>query len=393
MTSADVIVVGLGAMGSAALYQLARRGARAIGIDRFSPPHDHGSSGGETRITRAAIGEGEAYVPLVLRSHAIWRELEAETGESLFLACGGLVVSGRRSSHVKKAGFMDTTIAAARHYAIPHEVLGAGELSARYPQLGLEGDERGYFEPGAGLLYPERCIATQLGLAGRLGATIRTDEVVRAVEPDGEGVTVQTDRGRYRAGVAIVAAGAWSPGLVGTSLAGLELYRQVLTWWEPERPADYAPEHFPVFIWMHGAAGAQFYGFPVPPGSAGVKAATETYAAPLPRPEDLDRTVDPEEVRAVYDDHVGGRLRGVKPGAIRAQTCVYTQAPDTGFVVDRHPDAERILLVSACSGHGFKHSAALGEAVAELALDGRSGLDLAPFARRTFAEPASRVGA
>lgn len=384
---ADVVVVGLGAMGSAALHRLALGGARAVGIDRFRPPHARGSSGGGTRITRVAIGEGEVYVPIVRRSHAIWRELEAETGAELFLACGGLVIAGGDASHPKKAAFFDMTVAAAERFAVPHELLSAADLADRYPQLGLNGSERGYFEPGAGLLYPERCIATQLRLAEEGGAVLRLDERVTAVLPDGDGVLVETDRGRLSAGAAIVAAGAWAPGLVPGALDGLAIHRQVLTWFETENPADYDPTRFPVFIWMHGA-GAQFYGFPAVPGQSGLKAATETYDASLAVPEDRDGIVDPQEVRRVYEDHVRGRLRGVTSRCLDAQTCLYTQAPDVGFVVDRHPESERIVLVSACSGHGFKHSPAIGEAVASLLGYGRSKVDLSSFRRRSFSTAA-----
>lgn len=377
---ADVIVVGLGAMGSAAAYQLAKRGARVIGIDRFAPPHDQGSSHGDTRITRQAIGEGEHFVPLVLRSHEIWREIEAETGEALFDACGALILSGASSSHPKKAGFLDRTIAAARRFDIPHEVLSAPDIAARFPQFILEGDESGYFEPDAGLLKPEACIAAQLGLARRAGAAIHANEPVAAIEPTGSGVRVTTARGTYEAGRAVVTAGAWSPGLVGAALDGLEIHRQVLTWFEVDRPEEYRPGRFPVFIWMHGAEGEQSYGFPVSEGSHGFKVATEIYEGALPAPEYARRTVDPAEITHIYERHVAGRFHGVRPDCVKAATCLYTMAPDNRFLIDRHPDSDRILLASACSGHGFKHSAAIGEALAELALEGRSRISLSPFA-------------
>ena len=257
MAVADVIVIGLGAMASGAAFQHALRGAKVVGIDRFSPPHEHGSSHGETRITRQAIGEGESYLPLVMRAHELWREIEAETGEELLVQCGGIVLSGARSSHPKKAAFLDQTIAAAKRYAVPHEVLSADEVRARFPQFMLQGDERAYFEPGAGFVYPERCIAAQLRLAERAGATLRTNEIVTAITPSGWGVRVETDKGVYEAGRAILSAGAWNPGLAGASLGHMTLHRQVLTWYEAENPADDAPGRFPGLIWMHGSEGDQ----------------------------------------------------------------------------------------------------------------------------------------
>src|SRR5262245_10292303 len=169
---ADVVVVGLGAMGSAALYQLARRSVRVIGIDRFEPPHDHGSSHGESRITRQAIGEGAEYVPFALRSHEIWRELEAQTGRSLLAPVGGLIIGRRTDQGIHgHANFIGNTIAAATRFGIEHEVLTAGEVAKRFPQFRLDGDETCYYEPGAGFLRPEACIAAQLDQARALGAS------------------------------------------------------------------------------------------------------------------------------------------------------------------------------------------------------------------------------
>lgn len=389
MPSADAIVVGLGAVGSAALHRLSGRGVRALGIDRFAPPHEYGSTHGETRITRESIGEGDAYVPLVRRANALWREIEAESGLRLLEPCGGLVLSGARSQHPKKRRFLDETIAVARRHGIRHEVWSADEIAARYPQFILDGDERGYFEPGAGILHPELCVTAQLDLARRAGAGIRTNETVLSVEPAGEGVRVRTDRDTYEAGTAIVTAGAWTPGLVGPGIGRFTLERQVLTWFEVERPEDFAIGRFPVFIWLHGDE-EQSYGFPIPPGTSGLKVASETYDRPIASPEDSARPVSAEETGAVFARHVAGRLRGVLPVPIKSRTCLYTLTPDLDFLIDRHPDSDRILIASACSGHGFKHSPAIGEALAQLALDGRSVLDLAPFRLRALPATTSR---
>src|SRR5271167_3484286 len=177
---ADVIVVGLGAMGSAALYQAAKLDVRVIGIDRFTPPHDRGSSHGDTRITREAIGEGREFVPLVQRSHRIWEELETATGRSLLTRNGALILASQSVSgdHHGSSSFVQDTIGAAREFGIAHEVLAAGEIRRRYPQFKLSGDELGYFEPGAGFLRPEACVETQLMLARQLGAKVFTSETV-----------------------------------------------------------------------------------------------------------------------------------------------------------------------------------------------------------------------
>lgn len=379
MPSADVIVVGLGAMGSASLYQLARRGARVIGIDRYGPPHIYGSSHGETRITRQAIGEGGTYVPLVLRSHQIWRELEAQTGTSLFLACGGLILSGQvgQALHHGKPQFLQRTLEAARQFGIAHEVLNAAQIEARFPQFSLRGDETGYYEPGAGLLYPERCVQVQLEQAQLMGAAVHTGETVRRVMPLKDGVEVETDQTRYQAAKVVVSAGAWAAQLLGEPLARvLRVYRQVLFWLEAQDPQAYSPERFPIFIWMFGSAeGEHFYGFPQV--LQGVKVATEQAHTPT-HPDQVQRQVSEAETRAILR-YVQGRLEGLGPGCLQSATCLYTSTVDGDFILDYHPDSERILVASPCSGHGFKHSAAVGEALAELALHEQSPFDLTPF--------------
>jgi sarcosine oxidase len=379
-TTTDVVVVGLGAMGSAALYQLARRRVRAIGIDRFAPPHERGSSHGESRITRQAIGEGGEYVPFALRSHEIWRELEGATGGALLFPVGGLLLGRARGSaqHHGQADFIGETIAAAERYGIVHDVLDAAETQARFPQFRLAGNETVYYEPGAGFLRPERCIATQLYRARALGATMRTNETVVRIAPSGSGVEVVTGRETYSAGHAVVAAGAWLPALLGGPFpALLKVYRQVLHWFAPEEPAAFTPEQFPIFIWIHGAgAGDYFYGFPVI--TDGVKLAAEQFTEAAD-PERGVRAVAADESAVVYATHVRGRIAGVTDRCLRSSTCVYTVTPDSGFVIDRHPDCDRIVVASPCFGHGFKHSAAIGESIAELVTSGAPTLDLAPF--------------
>lgn len=375
--SFDIIVIGLGAVGSACLYQLAKRGQRVLGIDRYAPPHSYGSSHGETRITRRAIGEGEAYVPLVTRSHEIWREVEAETGLALLVECGTLILAERDSAanHHGKGDFVRRTIAAAERFAIPHEVLDAAEINARFPQLGLTGGEIGYFEPGGGFVHPERCIAGQLSLARRHGAEMLLDTRVVCFDPDGPGATAVTTAGgdRFTAGQVILAAGPWAAGMAGEFAQHLRVCRQVLHWFGAEDEAQYAPGRFPVFIWMHGDAQEDYlYGFPVPAGGRGVKVATEQYGEATRDPDRLRTEVSPGEHEAMFRTHVAGRLRGVRPGALRSSACMYTVTPDSGFVVDWMPGDARVLLASACSGHGFKHSAGLGEAVAA-ALTGIGG--------------------
>jgi sarcosine oxidase len=378
-TNSDVIVVGLGAMGSAALYQLARRGITATGIDRFTPPHDRGSSHGESRITRQAIGEGEEYVPFALRSHEIWRELEDDTGRSMFSAIGGLIIGRRTDSGIHgQADFIGRTIAAANRFRIEHEVLTPDEVSKRFPQFRLAGDETCYYEPGAGFLRPELCVATQLDRARGLGATVRTGETVTHVTADATSVTVITDVATYRAARVIVTAGAWTGQLLGGAYARLlRVYPQTLYWFAPDDAEAFAPGRFPIFIWRHSAGeDDHFYGFPVV--GDGVKLATEQFTRTV-EPDDVRQAPSPADAQRMHETQVRGRLLGVSARCLRAVTCLYTVTPGFGFMIDQHPEWEHVLVASPCSGHGFKHSAAIGEALAERTIDGTSRVDLTPF--------------
>jgi sarcosine oxidase len=371
---ADVIVVGLGAVGAAAAYQLARRGARVLGIDRFHPPHERGSSHGETRITRQGVGEGAVYGPLALRSHGIWRELESATGRSLLLTCGLLVLGPEKglAPHHGKTDFVRRSAAAAAEVGVAHELLSAAEIARRYPQLDLRGDEIGYFEPGGGLVYPERCIAAQLDEARRLGAELMLGTRVTAIEPMAQGVRVRAGSEWREADKVVLCAGAWTPGLAGPALGAAVLQPQALHWFAADDPGRYTSERFPTFIWMYGDGAADlFYGFPIAPGAPtpGVKVATEAFAE-IGDPDDLARAVSPDRAADVYERHVRGRLSGIGPASLRSTACLYTRTPDADFVIDTHPASERLLVVSACSGHGFKHSAAVGELVAQMALEG-----------------------
>lgn len=386
-TTADVAVIGLGAMGSACLYQLAKRGMRAIGIDRFHPPHVFGSSHGETRITRQAIGEGDAYVPLVLRSHAIWDELEAETGSRLIERCGFVAMASDDDAmvHHGKTGFVAATIASARRHGIVHEVLTADEVRYRFPQFaGLTGAERCYFEPGGGFVRPERCIAVQLQLAARAGARLMTNTVVLGLEAVGGGVRITTTAGTIIAGQAVIAAGAWiKPFLPPDADRHVTIYRQVLHWLPITQPACFRADA-PVFIWNHGPEPAdQIYGFPPLDGAAEIKCAGESYDRPID-PDAERLPVSAAEADAFVRRHVAPRFAGLASEVSRSAACLYTVTDDGDFLIDTLSDDSPVTLVSACSGHGFKHSAAIGEAVAIQLATGAEPAVLTPFKSHRF---------
>ena len=382
MVRYDAIVAGLGAMGSAACWQLARRGAQVLGLDRHAPPHALGSTHGDTRVTRLAIGEGDHLSPLAIRAHELWREIERETGEALLTTNGGLIVSSEsRTSRTHVEGFFTNTVAAAKRFNIAHELLDAPAMRKRFPAFRVRDDEVGYFEGTAGFLRPEACVAAELALARRAGADIRDNERVLGYEEDGDGVTVTTERARYRADRLILSLGPWLPEMLEERYARLfRIHRQVLFWFDIEGPLQhFLPESFPIFIWELQGAAQGIYGFPAVNGaSGGLKIATEQFSEAT-HADGVVRDVSDAEISAMYETYVSPNFAGLGRRCVRSAVCLYTVTPDFGFVIDWLPGARRILVASPCSGHGFKHSATVGEILAELTTEGKSRFDIRPF--------------
>jgi sarcosine oxidase len=371
----DVIVVGLGAMGSAVTLRLAERGLGVTAFDRFSPPHAHGSTHGETRITRLAIGEGAQYVPLVRRSHELWPGIERQAGTRLLHQVGGLVLGDRDNA------FLGQTRAVAVEHGIAHENLSSAEIARRFPMFNVSAETEGYFEPSAGFVRPEAAVSAQLGLAQQVGAELRLGEEVSLWSSGTTGVAVSTATGEYEAQQLVLCAGPWITKLLPEDSLEVAIHPQLLHWF-PIRRGYAALRSMPVFVWDTGeerddfAHATAFYGFPAIDGpDGGVKLATETYEV----------TVDPDEP-AVGDGgghglvrQLASRFPWVGAEALRTVRCLYTSTRGSRFIIDRHPEHENVMIVSACSGHGFKHSPAIGEAVAQIIADGVSELDLRPF--------------
>jgi len=383
----DVAVVGLGAMGSASVYQLARKGKRVLGIDQFDPPHAFGSSHGATRVTRQAIGEGEEFVPLVLRSYEIWPQIEAAAGKQLLSITGGLIMASERSDESPGTSkFLDQTIKSAAKFGIAHSVLDADQIRARFPQFNLVGDERGYYEPTMGFLRPEPCIESQLALAKTLGAEIHTNEKLMEFATTTNGIRIRTSADQYDVDHLVLSVGPWIASVVPEFASLFKVYRQVLFWFDLDAAIEnYLPGKFPVFIWAFSRHHDNFvYGFPAIDGlGGGVKIASEQRNVES-EISNVEREVKREEVDEIYRKYVQMKLTGVSNRCLNAVTCLYTCLPDSGFVVDFHPKHSNVVIVSPCSGHGFKHSAAIGEAVAELVVDGKSTLDLSAFRLTRF---------
>jgi len=371
-TTFDVIVVGLGAMGSAAAYHLARQGRRVLGLDRFSPPHALGSSHGQTRIIREAYFEDPRYVPLVQRAYELWTALEREAERRLLLETGGLMI-GRPDSTVVRGARRS-----AETHGLRHELLAAAEVRRRFPALRPDDDMVAVWEPRAGILIPEACVAAHLAMARRHGATLRVNEPVLRWEPDGGGVRVASAQGVYAAGQLVLSAGSWLTSLLPDLALPLTVERQPLYWFEACRnAASFTPERLPIHLWEH-APQRYLYGFP--DLGDGVKVARH-HEGRLTDPDAVDREVHAEEVEAMR-----GLVRRYVPdadGPLRsAAVCLYTNTPDDHFLIDRHPAHEQVVVASPCSGHGFKFASAIGEALAELLSEGRTRLDLSLFEQR-----------
>ena len=383
----DVIIVGLGAMGSAAAYHLARRGRRVLGLDRFSPPHTMGSSHGQTRIIREAYFEHPSYVPIVQRAYVLWDELSRAANAPLLLQTGGLMI-GTPDSIV----FTGAKRSADTH-RLPHEVLTACEVRQRFPALRPGDDMLAVLEPRAGILFPERCIAAHLALAARHGANLRCDEPVLRWSATEHGVEVTTTKATHHAGQMILSAGSWARELLPGLNPPLTIERQVLFWFEPKTaPRQFYPEHCPVHLWEisghrpdatgSATSGLQksqfFYGFP--DLGEGVKVACHHDGATV-SPDFVSREVAPGEVESMrgllhrYLPQADGPLRS-------AAVCLYTNTPDEHFWIDRHPAHPQVIIASPCSGHGFKFSSVVGEILSDLATDGKSPFDLGLFRNR-----------
>lgn len=377
----DCAVIGLGAAGAATLRALAHRGLRVIGVDRYDPPHTRGSSHGETRITRLSLGEGAAYVPLAARSHAIWRSLEADTGENLFDQ-RGLLLIGRPGMRLHgQADFLGTARAALIAAGATFEELDAAAARRRFPAFTLAADEHAILEPGGGLLYPERCLAALLADATRHGATIRTNTPVQDIARHADAITLETDTEQIAARQVVLACGPWIASLAPELARVATIHPQYLHWFEVSPDALPALAAAPVFIWTHGTGEEDsFYGFPALPGSTAAKIAGEQYTATLD-PDTPERNVPAGDAAALHATQLAHRLPGLTGRVERSVACLYTVTPDRHFIAGRLAADPRLYALSPCSGHGFKHAAGLGEAVAaELA-------GAPPFADLTLFRP------
>jgi sarcosine oxidase len=379
MTSFDVAVIGLGIMGSAALESLARRGCRVIGIERYTPGHDRGSSHGETRVIRLGYFEHPSYVPLLRAAYPGWRALEERASTPLLTITGILEIGTAESKLV--AG----TLASSRLHALPHEVLDAKQLMERFPAFRVPDDFVGVFQPEGGFLRAESAVAAIQVLARSAGAALRFEERVLAVESQGAGVRITTERDEISAGCAIVAAGGWIKSLLPQIAVPLRATRQVLGWFAPRQNSDaarLAQGRFPVFLLQN--EDGLLYGFPA--DAAGrVKLAKHHHFDEEVDPSSYERNVSPAD-EATIRRMVAAYLSDANGLLLAAKTCLYTMTPDSDFIIDRLPERPQIIIASPCSGHGFKFAPVIGDILADLAIGGNTPHDISRFSLARFGQ-------
>lgn len=365
----DVIVAGVGAMGSATAYHLARRGKRVLGLERYGIPHDMGSSHGHTRIIRLAYYEDPSYVPLIQRAHELWRELEELSGERL-LHTTGSIDAGPEDSWVFK-GSWDS----CRLHDLPHEVLTGAELRRRHPGYHLPPGHLALLQPDGGFLKPERCIVSYVRAAQSLGAEIHGHEPILEWWPTESGIGVRTRHTTYEAEKLVLTTGAWlgehAPEL--RALATPE--RQVLAWLQPTAPEKFRPENFPVFNLL--VEEGRFYGFPVY-GVPGFKFGKYHHLQERGPADTIDWQVY-EKDEALLREFAGRYFPEGTGPTMDLKACMFTNTPDGHFIMDHHPAYPQVTVASACSGHGFKFASAVGEVMADLAEKGSTRHDIRFF--------------
>lgn len=364
--SFDVIVVGVGAMGGAALSELARRGVRVLGIERFSVPNDRGSSHGDTRIIRKAYFEHPDYVPLLHRAYELWGELASAAGRGLFQRTGLLLVG--RTDGVVIPGVRR----AAAEHDLDIEEVPVGEVTRRFPGFVPYDDMQALFEAEAGYLRVEDCVRAQAEQAIAHGAELHTGEAVKSWTSDGRSATVKTDRGEYAAERLVICGGAWAAQLLADLRLPLEVRRKVVLWFRATDPV-YRPERgCPAFCF--DTADGFYYGFPAI-ADGEIKISEHSGGQAVADPDGLDRALRPEDQTRVWA-FLAEHMPRVTPTVVRHSVCMYSMSPDEHFMIDRHPAHENVAFAAGFSGHGFKFAPVVGEALADLATRGRTDLPI-----------------
>ena len=371
----DVIVLGLGAHGSAAVYHLSGSGYAVAGIDRFMPPHSFGSSHGQSRIIRQAYHESPMYVPLVMEAYNLWHELENISGKQLLIRTGGIFLGHEEGMVVKGARL------SAETHKVAYEYLKGDEIAERFPALRPAEDTVAVLEQEAGILFPEECIKTNLELAAGNGAALFYNEMVRSVISEPGCITITTDKNTYQSKKIIITVGAWLNELLPELQLPLSIKRQVVFWFkntDAQIQPFIQPGKLPVYIWEY-TPGRMFYGFP--DLGKGLKIAPHHEGQPV-HPDLLSKDVTTREIEQVQS--LANTYFSINAVFDYSDVCMYTNTPDEHFIIDHHPENNNIIIASPCSGHGFKFSSVTGKILADMATGQDTGFDLSPFSTARF---------
>ncbi|HVA92476.1 MAG TPA: N-methyl-L-tryptophan oxidase [Chloroflexota bacterium] len=374
----DAIVVGVGGMGSAAAYHLARRGHRVLGLERFDIPHPMGSSHGVSRIIRLAYFEHPSYVPLLRRAYELWRDLERGAGEQLLYITGGIDAGPPDSRSV------EGSLLSCQTHGIPHEVLTGDQVNQRFPAYHLPASFRAVYQPDGGFVASERAIVAHVEAARSLGAEIHTRERVLAWEPRGEGVLVETDQGRYEAARLVICAGVWAGSLVPELAGKVVAERQVVAWLQPSEPALFQPDRFPIFV-LEVNPEERIYGFPsfsVP----GFKLGLFHHLYEQTTGDTVDRVCHPRDEAALRRMAETYFPKGAG-ATLSMSACMFENSPDEHFIIDTLKRAPQVAVAAGFSGHGYKFCGVVGEIMADLAIDGRTPHDISLFGLDRFLQP------
>jgi sarcosine oxidase len=373
--TADVAVVGLGAMGAAALWRLASRGASVVGFERFAPGHSLGSSHGATRIFRTAYFEDPRYVPLLLAALEWWRRLELESARELLTQIGGLMIGRPESALISGA------LRSVHEHRLPHRVLERAAMATRYPQHKLAVGDVAIVDELAGVLFPEVSVAAALALARARGANVQGEAAVDRIEPDAAHVDIVVGSQRFRVRHAVVCAGPWVEDLIALPGCQFAVERRVITWFRASTPDLFAPSRSPVFV-REMADGNIGFGIP-DMGNGLIKVGIHHGAREIVRADTVDRSVHSSDY-AETEAYVASTIDGLLPSVAKATVCMYTNSPDEHFVIGPVPGVPNVTIVSPCSGHGFKFMPLIGEIAADLALQGVTDHAIDMFAPSRF---------
>jgi sarcosine oxidase len=374
----DVIVVGLGAMGSAAAYQLSKGGAKILGLEAFTPAHDKGSSHGESRIIRQAYFEDPAYVPLVLRAYELWDQLQKESNENLLSITGGVAIGPL------KGRLVTGCLRSATTYGLGHDLLDSNQMRQRFPQFTLTDDEVGFYEDKAGYLKPEECIRQHLRVASRRGADLRFEEPMLSwtASQAGDGVSVTTEKQTYHAKSLVLSVGPWFAELVPDVSMPVVVSRRVMFWLKPLRESStFDRGVFPIFLWEPEGF-PLFYGLPRMSGDESPKVAIHSGDEEC-TPSTIDRRIHPRDEFAIRSA-IRSRIPALDGEVSHAVTCMYTMTPDEHFIIGTHPNYPQISLAAGFSGHGFKFSSVVGEILCDLAMTRETSTDIGIFSGSRF---------